>query len=89
MLKLSNTLLSIIQNFAYIHQITKQKCNKFVQTESKVSGKKEEAKLKGTKKNKREKEKGLTDQWLRDLFRLCVWRWRKSERDVHENVRSF
>lgn len=90
MLKLSNTLLSIIQNFAYIHQITKQKCNKFVQTESKVSGKKRRSEIKrNKKKNKREKEKGLTDQWLRDLFRLCVWRWRKSERDVHVNVRSF
>lgn len=57
MLKLSNTLLSIIQNFAYIHQITKQKCNKFVQTESKVSGKKEEAKLKGTKKKKQKRKR--------------------------------
>ena len=80
MLKLSNTLLSIIQNFDYIHQITKQKCNKFCANRMQSEWKKRRSEIKRNKKNKREKEKGLTDQWLRDLFRLSVWLWRKRER---------
>ena len=80
MLKLSNTLLSIIQNFDYILQITKQKCNKFCANRMQSEWKKRRSEIKRNKKNKREKEKGLTDQWLRDLFRLSVWLWRKRER---------
>lgn len=59
-----------------------------MQTECKVSGKKEEAKLKGTKKTK-EKKKRVSPISGFVICSGCLSGSGERERDVHVNVRSF
>lgn len=89
MLKLSNTLLSIIQNFDYIHQITKQKCNKFCANRMQSEWKKRRSEIKRNKKKTKEKKKRVSPISGFVICSGCLSGSGERERDVHVNVRSF